>query len=207
MIVACTSCGAKYRYDESRFDGKPSKRIRCTKCEGVFEVHNPEFVLRPAHREDAPVVNPAPVAAMDATHMRAGVRPAGPHETKHETTKEYILSKMGAAAGAQNLRLPSGKKLSLAVISGSDSGRSFPIEKARIVIGRVGSDVVLSDAEISRAHAAVEIDDDVVTVVDLGSTNGTFVNGDRIERAELDNYGEFEVGGTTLMLIVTGETI
>jgi len=90
------------------------------------------------------------------------------------------------------------------VISGPDSGTTFPVDKARIVIGRLGADIGLSDVEISREHAAVEVDDDSVVVFDLGSTNGTYVAGDRVESAPLDNYGEFEVGGTTLMLIVTG---
>ena len=204
MIIACTACGAKYRYEESRFDGKASKRIRCTKCETVFEIHNPEFVLRPEVRQENPVANPAPVGSGDETHMRPSS-----HESHApgETTKEYILAKLRASSPAQNLKLPVGKKLSLAVISGSDSGRNFPIEKPRVVIGRIDADIPLSDSEISRAHAAIEIEDDMVTLVDLGSTNGTFVNGNRIESSELENYGEFEVGGTTLMLIVTGETI
>jgi len=72
-----------------------------------------------------------------------------------------------------------------------------------MVLGRAGADVALSDAEISRAHAAVEVDGDSVTVFDLGSTNGTYFGGERVESASLDHYGEFEVGGTTLMLIVT----
>jgi predicted Zn finger-like uncharacterized protein len=204
MIVACASCGAKYRYEESRFDGKASKRIRCTKCETVFEVHNPEVALRPESKPEPLLVNPAPVGAADTTQMR---RPEHDSPPPSETTKQYVLAKLRAAMPAQNLKLPAGKKLSLAVISGADSGRNFPIEKPRMVIGRTGADVSLSDSEISREHAAVEIADDIVTLVDLASTNGTFVNGGRIERADLENYGEFEVGGTTLMLIVTGETI
>ncbi len=204
MIIACTACGAKYRYEESRFGGKASKRIRCTKCEFVFEVHNPEYVLRPELRPETAVANPAPVGAADDTRMRPSV-----HEPRSsgDTTKEYILAKLRDSAPRQNLRLPAGKKLSLAVISGSDSGRNFPLDKPRVVIGRSGSDIPLSDSEISRAHAAIEIEDDVVNLVDLGSTNGTFVAGARIESSELDNYGEFEVGGTTLMLIITGETL
>ena len=212
MIVACTACGAKYRYEESRFEGKPSKRIRCTKCEAIFEVHNPEFVLRPELRPEPPVANPAPVIPADATHMRRGVphvsRPAGgAGNGPRDTTKENALSRHKSSPLSQNLRLPAGKKLSLAVISGADSGKNFPIDKPRVVIGRTGSDVALSDAEISRAHAALEVEDDDVTLVDLGSTNGTYVNGSRVEKAPLENYGEFEVGGTTLMLIVTGEPI
>ena len=220
VIIACTTCAAKYRYDESRFEGKASKRIRCTKCENVFEIHNAAFALRSDGAPESPWANPAPVVVGEETRIRPGSTPRqdrpglrlshdSPARERDDgdTTKEYILANLGAASPRQNLRLPAGTKLSLAVISGSDSGRNFPIDKARVVIGRVGSDVPLSDSEISRTHAAIEIEDEIVTLVDLGSTNGTFVDGNRIESAELENYGEFEVGGTTLMLIVAGETL
>jgi hypothetical protein len=204
VIIACTACATKYRYEETRFEGKPSKRIRCTKCENVFEIHNPAFALRQDVRAERPVANPAPVGGGDDTRMRSAARES---HSDGDTTKEYILAKLQSASPRQNLRLPAGKKLSLAVISGADSGRNFPIDKPRVVIGRSDADIPLSDSEISRSHAAVEIEDDSVTLVDLGSTNGTFVGGNRIDSSELENYGEFEVGGTTLMLIITGETI
>ncbi len=123
-----------------------------------------------------------------------------------EATREHVATRPKTAPHPAALRLPVGKKLSLAVISGPDAGKTFLIEKPRMVLGRAGSDIPLSDAEISRAHAAVEVDDDSVTVFDLGSTNGTYFGGERIESAPLDHYGEFEVGGTTLMLIVTHDS-
>ncbi|HET9794504.1 MAG TPA: zinc-ribbon domain-containing protein, partial [Thermoanaerobaculia bacterium] len=48
MIVACPACAAKYRYDEARFDGKPSKKIRCTKCENAFDIVNPAGGIGPS---------------------------------------------------------------------------------------------------------------------------------------------------------------
>jgi hypothetical protein len=47
-------------------------------------------------------------------------------------------------------------------------------------IGREGCDIVLSDSEVSRRHAMVRREGDVFVIEDLGSTNGTFVNGERI---------------------------
>ena len=57
---------------------------------------------------------------------------------------------------------------------------------------------------MSRQHAAIEVQDDHVFLVDLGSTNGTYVFDQRVTRTELDNRSEFEIGTTTLMLIRSG---
>jgi S-DNA-T family DNA segregation ATPase FtsK/SpoIIIE len=101
------------------------------------------------------------------------------------------------------LALPRDMKLSLAVIAGPDAGRMFQIDKPRILIGREGVDLVLDDPEVSRRHAAIEVAGDRITVVDLGSANGTLVDEQSIAEAALENQGEFTVGGSTLMLIVT----
>jgi predicted Zn finger-like uncharacterized protein len=200
MIVACTSCSAKYRYDEARFEGRPVKKIRCTKCDTIFEITNPDLTPKP---ELPP--NPEPVMPNERTFIR---RPeSGSHESPEDSTKEYFLRKPKAdpqVAMSQNLHLPAGKKLSIAAISGTDSGKTFVLDKPRVIIGRIGADIPLSDAEVSRAHAAVEVEDDQITLIDLGSTNGTYIGGERIDTASLDNYAEFEIGGTTLMLIITG---
>lgn len=204
VIVACSSCGARYRYDESRFEGKASKKIRCTRCETTFDISNP--ALAAASRVapvNPPPVNPPPVGLNDTTSARRS-EPIDYSRHPEEATREHVLQRPRAAPHAPVLRMPVGQKLSLAVIAGPDSGKTFLVEKPRVVIGRAGSDVELSDAEISRAHAAIEVSDDTVTVFDLESTNGTYVSGDRVESSLLDNYGEFEIGGTTLMLIVTG---
>jgi predicted Zn finger-like uncharacterized protein len=210
LIVACPACAARYRYDEARFEGKPSKKIRCTKCEAIFEIANPAAppsaapLRAPAAdvRAAAPPINPPPLVGTETTFTR---RPEAfdYRPRKGETTREHAVSRSKSAPHSATLRLPAGKKLSLAVISGPDAGKTFPIDKPRVVIGRSGAEVALSDAEISRSHAAIEVDDDDVTVFDLGSTNGTYFAGERVESAKLDHYGEFEVGGTTLMLIVT----
>jgi pSer/pThr/pTyr-binding forkhead associated (FHA) protein len=64
-------------------------------------------------------------------------------------------------------------------------------------------DIQIKDAEVSRRHAMLEIRDDEATLVDLGATNGTFVSGEKIERAEIGNQSEFTLGSTTMMFIVT----
>jgi S-DNA-T family DNA segregation ATPase FtsK/SpoIIIE len=101
------------------------------------------------------------------------------------------------------LDLPPDKKYSLAVLQGKSSGQIFPITKSRTVIGRSGTDVLLDDAECSRRHAELEIHGSRATIRDLDSTNGTFVDGKRIDKADLDAQSEFRVGDHVMMLIVT----
>jgi S-DNA-T family DNA segregation ATPase FtsK/SpoIIIE len=178
------------------------------KCESHFEIANPD--PGPA-REPSPAEpragipsNPPPLLGGEATLGR--LKPPGHlRDTPEDMTREPVAARPRTAPHPASLRLPVGKKLSLAVIAGPDAGKTFPIDKPRVVVGGAGSDVVLTDAEISRSHAALEVDDDAVTVFDLGSTNGTYFGGERVESTPLDHYGEFEVGGTTLMLIVTHE--
>jgi pSer/pThr/pTyr-binding forkhead associated (FHA) protein len=70
-------------------------------------------------------------------------------------------------------------------------------------VGRSGSDINLDDPEASRQHAALEIVGDVAILRDLGSTNGTWIELDRVEQHELSNQQEFRIGSHVLMFIVT----
>jgi len=191
LIIECPSCSSKYQYDEERFERKPSKKIKCARCQQIFEIHNPAFAPR------------EPVAAEvgDSTFAARNHTLSTPLPT-HDTTEEAPIPPVRATA----LQLPAGKRLSLAILGGPDAGSVFRIEKPRVTIGRANADLTLNDSEASRQHAAVEIRDTNYTLSDLGSTNGTMFDGARIDgTVELGDKSEFQVGGTTLMLIVTDE--
>lgn len=68
----------------------------------------------------------------------------------------------------------------LKVLSGPEAGRSVPIA-SRVVIGREEADLAIDDPELSRSHAAVRTDDGGVVLEDLGSLNGTYVDGVRLD--------------------------
>ena len=73
-----------------------------------------------------------------------------------------------------------------------------------MTIGRSNADLTLNDTEASRTHAAIEVRDFLIQLRDLGSTNGTLVDDQKIaDVVELQDKSEFQVGATTLMLIVT----
>jgi pSer/pThr/pTyr-binding forkhead associated (FHA) protein len=101
--------------------------------------------------------------------------------------------------------LPKDQRFSLAVIAGSQAGSVFPITKPRVYLGRGSTmDVQVKDSEVSRRHAMLEVRKGKVVLIDMGATNGTWVGGERAEEAEITNQGEFTLGSTTLMLIITG---
>ncbi len=194
MIIECPSCRAKYQYDVERFERKPSKKIKCARCQQIFDIHNPAFASPQAA---AGAGESTSAKRHDETHTATKVPP--PSET---TEQSPIPQPKGDGA----LQLPTGKRLSLAILDGPDAGTVFRIEKPRITIGRANADLTLNDTEASRQHAAIEIRDTTYRLSDLGSTNGTLFDGAKIEEAvELSDKAEFQVGATTLMLIVTDE--
>ncbi len=227
MIIQCSACKTRYHYDEARFAGAPAKKIRCTKCATVFEIHNPAANAPPPAgfqpEETSSIGAPMPGADdfnFDTTVMgshrkrpavvpppTAGVAPAPAAVPVPRTgTAEFEkppAAPVGAAAAGRRLRLPDWERLSLACIAGPEAGRIFEIDKARVILGRAGADVLLNDPECSRNHAAIEVSDDKVFLVDLGSTNGTYVSDKRVSQVELENRSEFDVGSSTLMLIRT----
>jgi hypothetical protein len=215
VIIECSSCHSKYQYDEARFEGKPSKKIKCAKCQTVFEIRNAAAALK---GDDSTASRPSTKsAAKSAPTMSGSTRvDAGrsdstqigrPKRVEEQTAQTEIpVDPRSTDRQALALALPVGKRLSLAVIDGPDSGLVFRIEKPRITIGRSGADLTIDDSEASRQHASIEIRDTLYLLQDLGSTNGTLVNGEKIhEPTEISSHSEFQVGATTMMLIVTDE--
>ena len=78
-------------------------------------------------------------------------------------------------------------------------GRRIPVGDEPVTIGRLPEcEIVLADSKVSRRHAEVRRDSGVVVVVDLGSTNGTQVNGAGISERTLNDGDAITVGTTTL---------
>lgn len=96
-------------------------------------------------------------------------------------------------AGAARLRPPSGA--TAIILSGFYEGLEVALDRDRIVVGRGRkADLALSEATISRAHAAIGFDRTGFFVEDLGSTNGTLVNGAPVQRQYLKNDDEIQMG-------------
>jgi two-component system, NtrC family, response regulator HydG len=92
----------------------------------------------------------------------------------------------------------------LTVIEGPDTGAVLALDisnPTRVLLGQSNvCSLVLGDRQVSRRHAAIDLHKGGVKVVDLGSTNGTRVNGVRILEAMLEPNDRLVIGGTTLRL-------
>lgn len=73
------------------------------------------------------------------------------------------------------------KSFNLILESGPNSGTEYPLEKEELYLGRdVNNDIVINDAEVSRRHARLVKHGDDYYFEDMGSTNGTFILGQRL---------------------------
>jgi pSer/pThr/pTyr-binding forkhead associated (FHA) protein len=95
----------------------------------------------------------------------------------------------------------------LKFISGKYQGGEFPLRPNReIIIGRSSDlDMVLVEDMVSRKHAKISTDDHSVSIQDLGSTNGTFVNGEKIRAIRLKE-GDRILVGTSIIKLVTANS-
>jgi len=99
-------------------------------------------------------------------------------------------------------------KIKLQVLTGSDINLEGTFEKPVVRIGADPlCDLVMSDPTVSRMHAEVRRRGDTFELIDLDSTNGTFVNGERIKSFEIESDSRFQVGRSQVLFTVTTEQI
>ena len=85
--------------------------------------------------------------------------------------------------------------------SGPAVGKVYPLELQEISIGRDNTNTVaINDAEVSRRHARMELRGTAYVIQDLGSTNGTFVNGTRVSGMQVLNSGDTVSFGEGIVL-------
>ena len=197
MIIVCPSCQARYKFDEGKLGDRPRAKTKCAKCGGSIEIENPLLAAMTLPPGTLPKEAPPPPAPTGDRDVRTKPSPAQAPDPGGGTITGRDLHKMGA------LELPKDKRFSLAIIQGGATGQIHQITKSRTTIGRSGADINLDDPEASRQHATVEVLGDHAILRDLGSTNGTFIELQRVEQEVLNNHTEFRIGSHVLMFIVT----
>jgi hypothetical protein len=91
--------------------------------------------------------------------------------------------------------------------SGPTPGAAFTLEGDQLTIGRdSANEIVINDAEVSRRHARLTFQGGKYVLEDLGSTNGTFVNGQRLAGPRVLKAGEVVSFGEQIVLVFEATT-
>ncbi len=96
--------------------------------------------------------------------------------------------------------------LVLAMFKSDGTRRDFPLVKSRVIIGRkVNCDLRIPLTSVSRQHCELTISGNKVQVKDLGSSNGTYHNSERVQEAYLSAGDELIIGPVVFTLVVDGQ--
>jgi pSer/pThr/pTyr-binding forkhead associated (FHA) protein len=128
----------------------------------------------------------------------------GSHETMATPTVDAALPESPAGVAVE---AAPGADDKLVVVRGPRVGESYELSAEVTSVGRQGSnDVVLDDVTVSRHHALfTRTASGRVTVRDLNSLNGTYVNGSRVEEVTLRSLDEVQVGKFKLTFFAASE--
>ena len=141
----------------------------------------------------------------------------GDDQTSHDVIAHAVSALVAefrngsALAGAKDSvsgleRLPTGSAV-LVVRRGPNAGYRFRLDQPVTAAGRhLDSNIVLDDITVSRRHAEIRCERGEFRVVDVGSLNGTYVNGEPIHSAVLTNGDEIRMGKFRLMFFGGPET-
>ena len=106
------------------------------------------------------------------------------------------------ATRAYPVARPAVARLSLGIREPDQAPRTVEIGDRAVVIGRASSaDLRLADHEVSREHARIQARDGHLVLMDLGSTNGTWVGGQRVREVVLGVGDRIEIGRTALVVL------
>ncbi|MFF2315661.1 FtsK/SpoIIIE domain-containing protein [Arthrobacter sp. NPDC058097] len=90
----------------------------------------------------------------------------------------------------------------LAVDSGPAAGTVLPLRRGTYRIGRTNVELTIPDADLSREHARIEVSDTALTLVDLGSINGTEVDGKRVSKTPVAIGSRIRCGNSSMSVVL-----
>ena len=140
-----------------------------------------------------------------AAYLRHGdVVQVGPHALRFLEANMPRPRDVPIIAAVQPVQAaPETQRPSLRATITDPAGRMNALRIGITTIGRdAGCDICVANPNASRRHAEVTFDGHLAMLSDLNSTNGTFVNGDRVVRKQLSSGDTIEIGGQTLKFLV-----
>ena len=119
-----------------------------------------------------------------------------------------IQTRITGGAKPTDQRAPTRSRACLIQYSGDALGRRFLLDAPEITIGRTPTNgIVIPDDSVSREHARIFSGDDAAAVVDLGSSNGTFIHGARVRSRTSLQDGDILKVGTILLKFFAHDNI
>ena len=95
---------------------------------------------------------------------------------------------------------------SLVMFKADGERKGFPLPEGKTVVGRRNTcDLRIPLSSVSRKHCEIELSDDGLSLRDLGSSNGTFYNDERVQEAQLAAGDRVQVGPVFFHVVVDGE--
>lgn len=202
MQAACQHCGARYTLDDKKVAQHAKVQFKCAKC-GKSTVLDTRVAAAPQPAA------PLPSASPGASHDPYEEPPIPRTEATQAVSPLPSFARAGASLAGTivsqyaGLVLPPDKSITISVIAGPSKGMVHTMKQPRAVIGRSDADVEVRDPEVSRHHCSIEVKGDVVRLRDLDSTNGIYLEDERVRNAELQHLSEFRIGATTILVQIT----
>lgn len=120
-----------------------------------------------------------------------------------EVALKYTAARADGTSLANSLAEQFGTGLLIVHEPGKDRQKRFLLPGTRVVVGRQpGSDVQITDPAASRSHSAFEVRESGVFVIDLGTANGTLLNGARVAEATRLESGDVVTIGQAYITFV-----
>jgi hypothetical protein len=183
----------------------PRDREQFASYEGSLLTELADYLSEHARREGYSLLSTPRVLLeedddLDLGEFGIATRLVQPRRAGEGEEREFVSAPEPAATAAvsaeeaQELGLAHERRAVLNV-----AGKRHQLAPDGVVLGRSRDcDITLEDPNVSRRHAEVRLEDGTWWIVDLGSTNGIEVNGERVKRAQLDNKDRIVLGRTEL---------
>jgi pSer/pThr/pTyr-binding forkhead associated (FHA) protein len=173
MLIRCPGCLTELNLKDQSFQDKAL--VQCPECQYVFlsEAKGRVGDTIPVRSADLPLE--------DATILTTDYVP-------QVDPREFQWNVPGA---------------SITIVEGDNQGVHRKLREDKLTLGRKGADLEIEDKSISRHHCELSRRPDGWWLKDLESTNGTFVNGEKVEERKLSHLDEIRVGRTAILFAVT----
>lgn len=146
-----------------------------------------------AERNFTMLEHPRVQLADDPAVSRRGIQVVAEMTNAQSGESTQVMQVAGAQA------TPARKGYAMLLLQASDGPQPIPVESTTMTIGRgLSNDIILEDTRVSRHHAQLRYKSRRFWITDLGSTNGTTVNGERVNETALRDGDVISLGGLEL---------